>query len=216
MIAIVDYKAGNLTSVQLALKEVGFNGTITSDRQEILNADRVIFPGVGAAGAAMEHIHQLDLSNILKDFVATGKPLLGICVGAQIILERSEENNNTPCIGLIPGEAKHFKTSETHPIKIPQIGWNQVAFKQKHPIFNNIDSEADFYFVHSYYPVPSDSKYSFAETTYGNTTFSSVIGRDNLIACQFHLEKSGTYGLQLLKNFCLWNGQFSAVDSEVC
>ncbi len=208
MIAIVDYEAGNLTSVQLALNEIGFPGVITSDREMILNAERVIFPGVGAAGACMFNIHIRNLQNILKEFLETKKPFLGICVGAQIVLDSSLENDNTSCLGFISGTTGKFESTPQFPIKVPQIGWNQVEVIKDNPLFTNIPQNSDFYFVHSYYPIPTNKENCFASTQYGNTKFTSVIGKENLLACQFHPEKSGKYGLQLLKNFCEWNGNW--------
>jgi len=192
MIAIVDYNAGNLTSVKLALNQIGEDSVVTSDEGLILNADRVVFPGVGAAGAAMENIKKLGLIETLSRFITTGKPLLGICLGAQIVLDSSLENDNTECIGLIPGTTNLFQSTAEHPFKVPQIGWNQVEFIASHPVFADIPPGSEFYFVHSYYPVPSNADHSLAETTYGETRFTSILGRDNMIACQFHPEKSGS------------------------
>lgn len=206
MIAIVDYNAGNLTSVKLALNQIGEDSVITSDEELILDADRVVFPGVGAAGAAMDNIKRLGLMETLSKFIATGKPLLGICLGAQIVLDSSLENDNTECMGFIPGTTNLFQSTAEHQIKVPQIGWNQVEFIALHPVFANIPPGSEFYFVHSYYPVPSKADHSLAETTYGGTRFASVLGKDNIIACQFHPEKSGRRGLQLLENFCNWDG----------
>ena len=214
MIAIVDYKAGNLTSVRLALQEIGVLGEITADRDTILAADRVIFPGVGAAGAAMENIHRLNLEAILKDFLNTGKPMLGICVGAQVVLSSSAEDGGTACLNLIPGRAEKFQYSSDSRIKVPQIGWNQVRFINPHPLFDGVPSGSEFYFVHSYYPVPDKPEHQLAETTYGSTTFASIIGNKNLVACQFHLEKSGSFGLKLLSNFCRWNGIAPSIIKE--
>ena len=206
MIAIVDYNAGNLTSVKLALNKIGEECVITSDRKVILDADRVVFPGVGAAGAAMENIRRLALHETLPRFISTGRPLLGICLGAQIILETSRENNNTRCMEILDGTTDIFQSTSEHSLKVPQIGWNQVEFITGHPLFYNINTGSEFYFVHSYYPVPAKTENVLAQTTYGRTTFASVLGKENLVACQFHPEKSGKPGLQLLTNFCVWNG----------
>jgi glutamine amidotransferase len=206
MIAIVDYNAGNLTSVKLALKKIGEECVITSESKVILDADRVVFPGVGAAGTAMGNIRRLALHETLPRFISTGRPLLGICLGAQIILETSRENNNTRCMEILAGTTDIFLSTSEYPLKVPQIGWNQVEFIIDHPLFYNIENGSEFYFVHSYYPVPAKSENIFAQTTYGGTTFSSVLGKENLVACQFHPEKSGKPGLQMLKNFCKWEG----------
>ena len=207
MIAIVDYNAGNLTSVELALGHLNHQAVVTCNRNTILNAERVIFPGVGSAGSSMENLKSRELIQTLWDFVETGKPMLGICLGSQVILESSLEDNHTECMKLLPGTTGMFTSTEEYPIKIPQIGWNQVNFREeeKHPIFKDIPNHTDFYFVHSYYPLPKQVEWELAHTIYGNTRFASVIGRGNLVACQFHPEKSGKWGLRLIDNFCKWN-----------
>jgi glutamine amidotransferase len=205
MIAIVDYKAGNLTSVRLALEALNLKARITSDPDVVRQAERVIFPGVGAAGAAMQEVKRFGLQTALVEFFESGKPFLGICVGTQILLEFSEEDGGTPCLGLIPGQVKRFQP-KSHYDKIPQIGWNAVHFTREHPVFEGIEDNSEFYFVHSYYPSPSDPQYSLGETEYADAMFSSILGRDNLIATQFHPERSGRIGLQLLNNFCKWDG----------
>ena len=201
MIAIVDYRAGNLTSVLRAVRHLGHEAEITDDAERIRSAERVIFPGVGAAGETMATLKDLGLYDVLKnDVFKEGKPLLGICIGVQVIFERSEENNAT-CLGLLPGEVKRF--SSDMGLKIPQIGWNRVRQVKPHPLFEGVPDEAEFYFVNSYYPVPASSDLVFGMTEYG-VEFPSAIGRDNLIATQFHLEKSGEVGLKMLDNFCGW------------
>jgi glutamine amidotransferase len=205
MIAIVDYKAGNLTSVRLALQALQAEAQITNDPDVIRKADRIIFPGVGAAGAAMKEVNQLRLRPALVEFIESGRPFLGICVGTQILLECSEENGGTPCLGIIPGEVKRFRP-KSHYDKIPQMGWNAVHFTRNHPVFEGIEDNSEFYFVHSYYPDPSFPEHSLGETDYADVTFSSILGRDNLIATQFHPERSGRIGLALLNNFCKWDG----------
>jgi glutamine amidotransferase len=205
MIAIIDYKAGNLTSVRLALEDLGVEAEVTRDPARIRAADRVIFPGVGAAGAAMDHLRELDLLDVIRETAAGDKPFLGICLGTQVIFERSEEDGGTECIGLIPGSVKRFQPQD--PLcKIPQIGWNTVRFRRSHPLFDGIEDESEFYFVHSYYPAPSDPAYVMGETEYADATFASIVGKDNLLATQFHPERSGRIGLKLLKNFSTWDG----------
>lgn len=206
MITIVDYKAGNLTSVRLALEAIQADADITSDPAVVARADRVIFPGVGAAGAAMEEVRRLGLDAALKDFYASGKPFLGICVGTQILLDSSEEDGGTACLGLIPGQVKRFRPT-SHYDKIPQIGWNAVRFTGRHPVLDGIDDHSEFYFVHSYYPAPSQPEHRLGETQYADATFAAILGRDNLIATQFHPERSGRIGLKLLENFCTWDGK---------
>ena len=210
MIAIVDYKAGNLTSVQLALHEIGEESVITSDPVTLASADRLIFPGVGAAGSAMDEIKALGLATPLRSFLDSGKPFLGICVGCQIIMDWSLEDGRTPCLGFLPGGTDIFRPAPG--IKVPHMGWNQVRMygssdRAVHPVLKDIPSGADFYFVHSYFPLPADHGHVLAETEYGGAAFASILGRRNLVACQFHAEKSGKWGLKLLKNFCEWNGR---------
>ncbi len=204
MIVLVDYKAGNLTSVQLALAEVGHESVISSDPSVISAADRLVFPGVGAAGSAMEEVNRLGLAPVLKDFVATGKPFLGICVGCQIILDWSLEDGRTACLGLIPGGTEIFTPGPGS--KVPHMGWNHVGFYRPHPLFEGIPDRSHFYYVHSYYPTPSDHADVLAESDYAGVRFAAILGRKNLAAVQFHVEKSGAHGLRLLKNFCAWDG----------
>jgi len=203
VIAIIDYKAGNLTSVRLALESLGVEGEITSDPQRILAADRVIFPGVGAAGAAMETLKSLGLVDVIRQVATRGTPFFGICLGTQILFERSEENGGTECLGLLPGSVRLFRPTDRFD-KVPQMGWNSVAQRVPHPIFDGIEDNSEFYFVHSYYPAPSDPACVLGETAYGGVSFASVVGRGNLVATQFHPEKSGKVGLRLLGNFVKW------------
>ncbi|MGA1826545.1 MAG: imidazole glycerol phosphate synthase subunit HisH [bacterium] len=206
MIAIIDYKAGNLTSVQRALHSIGFESIITSEKKVIAKASGIIFPGVGAAGAAMQSLRERGLDICLKDAFSQGVPILGICLGTQIILTQSHEDN-AECIGLIKGETKKFQLNSSHVgLKIPHMGWNNVIRKREHPVFAGIDDEYQFYFVHSYYPSPSDKNLIIGATLYCGE-FPSAIGIDNLIAVQFHPEKSGRPGLHILKNFCAWDGK---------
>ena len=209
MIAIIDYGAGNLTSVRLGFERLGIIALITSDRFAILDAERVVFPGVGAIGSAMKRIMGLQLIEPLRDVVARGTPFLGICLGTQIIFERSDEDGGIEGLGLLPGAVKLFRRGEGG-AKIPQIGWNDVKLKREHPVFKGIKDGSEFYFVHSYYPVPADKQHVLAETEYAGEKFASVIGKDNLVATQFHPERSGKVGLKLLDNFCRWDGKVQA------
>ena len=207
MIAIIDYNAGNITSVARALQNIGQAFVITDDTKKLDAASRVIFPGVGAAGEAMAYLREKKLDSWLKNYIKTSKPLLGICLGTQIILDYSEENE-TGCIGLVSGSTKRFPeklTDQGELLKIPQMGWNSVNLRRSHPIFENVLPEAEFYFVHSYYPAPSDETAVLGTSDYG-ITFCSVLAKNNLVAMQFHPEKSGRPGLQILKNFCAWRG----------
>ena len=197
MIAIIDYGAGNLTSVERAVKYLGYDGKITADSETILTADKVIFPGVGAARATMDNLNAGGLSEILKQVYNAGKPMLGICIGIQILFDRSEEED-TACLGILPGIVKKFEASPSS--KVPQIGWNEVNQTQLHPIFQDVPSPAHFYFVNSYYPIPQITSHIVGTTSYG-VEFCSVAAHENLIATQFHLEKSGRIGLKMLDNF---------------
>ena len=207
MIAIINYNAGNITSVARALQNIGQEFVITDDTKKLDAASHVIFPGVGAAGEAMAYLREKKLDVWLKNYIKTGKPLLGICLGTQIILDYSEEND-TNCISLVAGSTKRFPgklTSGGQALKIPHMGWNSVKFRRNHPVFKDISPDAEFYFVHSYYPAPSDDATVLGTTDYG-MTFCSVLAINNLVAMQFHPEKSGRPGLQILRNFCAWRG----------
>ena len=206
MIAIIDYKAGNLTSVRLALEYIGVECEITSDPAKILAADRVIFPGVGAAAEAMKNLREMQLLESMKTVVSQGTPFLGICLGTQVVFEHSEEDGGVDCIGFVPGSVKRFSPSDPM-CKIPQMGWNTVSQKITHPLFDGIEDNSEFYFVHSYYPSPSDSAYITGETEYADVHFASAVGLNNLFATQFHPERSGRIGLKLLENFSRWNGK---------
>ena len=207
MIAVVDYDAGNLTSVSRALSHIGVENIVTNDAEKIAAADRIVFPGVGAAGSAMESLRRLGLDVAIRRAVSEGKPVLGICLGTQIILEKSDENQ-AECLGIIPGTVRAFAEifRETHVtgLKIPHMGWNRIALKADHPVFKGLSPEDEFYFVHGYYPQPARPDQILAVTDYG-IAFPSVIGSQNLVATQFHPEKSGKPGLALLKNFSRWN-----------
>ncbi|MEA2014075.1 MAG: imidazole glycerol phosphate synthase subunit HisH [Thermodesulfobacteriota bacterium] len=200
MISIIDYRAGNLRSVERALLHLGVACRITGNPLEILSSDRVIFPGVGAAGQAMDIIKLRGLDEVIREVVDNHIPFLGICLGAQIVLGGSKEDD-TECLNLIPGKARRFSRSN---LTIPHMGWNTIVPIQTHPILDGIDARAQFYFVHSYYPEPERDRHIIATTEYG-ITFASIIGRDNVVATQFHLEKSGSFGLSILKNFSKWD-----------
>jgi glutamine amidotransferase len=201
MITIVDYKAGNLTSVKRALDHLGIENQISKDPDVVRGAERIIFPGVGAAGAAMKALKERNLDLALKESFQKGTPILGICIGCQIILTHSEEDD-TSCLGLIPGKTVRFQLSDPA-LKIPHMGWNAVTVTQPHPILSHLRTGDEFYFVHSYYPQPDDTSLVYATCEYGRV-FPVAVGIDNLFAVQFHTEKSGPLGLQLLKNFSDW------------
>jgi glutamine amidotransferase len=202
MLTILDYKAGNQTSVRRALDYLGIPSKITADPTEIEKSSGLIFPGVGAAGQAMNELRQTGLDKLLQSMTRAGKPLLGICVGCQILLDYSPEND-TRALGIIPGQCRRFDHSLTEEdgtrINIPHMGWNRLNIKQDSPLLAGLNPESEFYFVHSYYPVP-DPEFVIAETYYG-TAFCSVHGKDGLWATQFHPEKSGRPGLEILSNF---------------
>ena len=207
MIAIIDYDAGNLASVQRAVTHIGCACRVTNELGRIEAADRIIFPGVGAAGTAMQSLRKSGLDQALKAAYEAGKPILGICLGTQIVLSHSREND-TACLGLIEGEVEAFDRRAQFTaggrLKIPHMGWNRIHPLKPHPLLAGIGPEDEFYFVHSFYPNPGNPEHLLATTTYG-ITFASVIGCKNLVATQFHLEKSGRPGLTMLKNFCSWS-----------
>ncbi|MFH1762163.1 MAG: imidazole glycerol phosphate synthase subunit HisH [bacterium] len=210
MIAIIDYKAGNLTSVKRAVDKLGYDNFITNDPDTVLKADRIIFPGVGAAPQAMDNLKKHGIDSILKKAAEAGKPVLGICLGTQIILAHSQEGP-IDCVGLFPGIVKKFPKdlkTDGQRLKIPHMGWNSVNFTKDHPVFKNVKNNSEFYFVHSYYPSPDQDKFIAGQTDYG-IIFTSIIAHRNILAFQFHPEKSGKTGLKLLDNFCRWDGHYA-------
>lgn len=216
MIAILDYKAGNLTSVERALRHLGFPCRITDQPDEIRGAERIIFPGVGAAGQSMRNLRDLGLDRVLSERYDEGVPILGICVGLQVLFHYSEENE-TPCLDLIPGKVRLFRTSEMggEHYKIPHMGWNEVQFVRPHPVFEGIPAGSEFYFVHSYFAAPSDPDMIVGKASYG-IEFAAAVATRNLVAVQFHAEKSGPPGLRILENFCRWNGSVRAAEESPC
>lgn len=209
MIAIVDYKAGNLRSVERALRRLRVPCTVTGSPLEIRAAERVIFPGVGAAGRAIEDLKDAGVDRVLREVFERGTPFLGICLGAQVILERSEENNAV-CLGLIPGVVTRFSSTleddQGGRLKVPHMGWNGLSVKRRHPVLHGVRDTDEFYFVHSYFPAPAAKDHVIGTTEYG-VEFPSVIGKGNLVAMQFHPEKSGAPGLRILDNFARWDGR---------
>lgn len=198
MIGIIDYGAGNLHSVLKAIKQLGYETklvTKASDHTDEIT--KLILPGVGNAKVAMDVLNQTGLSDYLIGRVSDGIPLLGICLGMQLLLEKSEEGN-VDCLGFLKGSVPEF-TDESE--KIPHMGWNQVTDVQNHFLFKDIPDETDFYFVHSYFAKPENREEILGETNYG-VNFASVIGNSQVVGVQFHPEKSGQYGIQLLDNYC--------------
>jgi imidazole glycerol-phosphate synthase subunit HisH len=198
-IAVVDYDMGNLHSVCKALQHAGAQTSITHLPSELAAADAVVLPGVGAFDPAVKKIRDRDLEQPLKDIIASGKPFLGICLGLQILFDRSEEGQETG-LGIIPGTVRKFQPEPN--LTIPQMGWNQLHFTQPHcSLWGQIDTNAWVYFDHSYYVDPSLSSVAAATVTHGTQTVAAAIARDNVMAVQFHPEKSSTIGLQMLANF---------------
>jgi glutamine amidotransferase len=204
MTVIIDYDAGNLRSVQRACAEVGLSARITNDAHAVARADRVIFPGVGAAGSAMKSLKAAGLDVALRHAIASGTPVLGICLGCQISLDHSEEAD-TVTLGLIEGRVVRFRLDDPA-LKIPHMGWNEVRVVKPHPLLVGIAPGDEFYFVHAYYPEPKQRSDVYAETDY-ERTFASALGRGNYFATQFHPEKSGRVGLELLGRFARWDGR---------
>ena len=211
-IAVVDYGMGNLRSVVNAL-EVVTDGKdrviLTSTARQVLDADRVVFPGQGAAGDCMRAIDDYGLREAILT-AAAERPFLGICMGMQVLIDRSEENQGTACLGFFEGQARYFgdghKDQSGVKLKIPHMGWNRVTQTQSHPLWYSIADGSRFYFVHSYYLDAESPDLAAGVTEYG-FSFTSAIARDNLFALQCHPEKSADSGLQLLRNFVNWNGQ---------
>ncbi|MEK5206906.1 imidazole glycerol phosphate synthase subunit HisH [Psychrobacillus sp. FSL H8-0510] len=198
MIGIIDYGAGNLHSVLKAIKQLGYETKlITKASDHTDEITKLILPGVGNAKVAMDVLDRSGLSDYLKERVSDGIPLLGICLGMQLLLEKSEEGN-VDCLGFLKGSVPEF-TDESE--KIPHMGWNQVTDVQNHFLFEDIPEETDFYFVHSYFALPENREDILGETNYG-INFASVIGNSQVMGVQFHPEKSGKYGIQLLDNYC--------------
>lgn len=210
-VAVIDYGMGNLHSIEKALQHASpdVEVHIVSDAEAIRQADRIVFPGVGAIRDCMQAIHDAGLSSVIKE-VAEDKPFLGICLGMQALLSESEENGTTTGLDIIKGRVKHFPKNVVNTngdrLKIPHMGWNQVN-QTPHPLWQDIPQNSRFYFVHSYYAHPDNAANSIAFTDYPHA-FTSALAKDNIFAVQFHPEKSQTAGLQLLKNFLSWNGSF--------
>jgi len=209
-IAVIDYGMGNLHSVAKALEHVcpGAKVSITADPDVVEDADRVVFPGVGAIRDCMGEINRLNVGDVVNQAMKT-KPVLAICVGMQALMQRSEENGGVDCLGLLPGEVKFFGDNlvddQGGRLKVPHMGWNNVEQSIDHPLWQGIEQNSRFYFVHSYYVAPADPGYIAGRCNYG-TNFAAALSHKNLFAVQFHPEKSADAGLQLLRNFCNWMG----------
>lgn len=203
MIAIVDYQAGNLRSVQRACDALGLDAAVTADPERVAAAERIIFPGVGAAPSAMRTLTECGLDDALRRAFNGGAPILGICLGAQIILERTEEGP-TQTLGLIEGTTRRLHPDDPA-LKIPHMGWNGIEPTQAHPLLEGVGSGDEFYFVHTFFPNPARPEHVMAHSDYGGP-FPCAIGRRNLFATQFHPEKSGRFGLEMLARFARWDG----------
>ncbi|HET6452649.1 MAG TPA: imidazole glycerol phosphate synthase subunit HisH [Spirochaetia bacterium] len=202
---VIDYEAGNLKSVENALRYLGAPYRLTREPDDVRHARSVIFPGVGEARASMDVLNRTGMGQALKEYAASGNKMLGICIGCQVVFDYSEERD-TPCLGIVPGVVRRFAPAPG--LKVPHMGWNAVRFLRPHPVFEGIPQETRFYFVHSYYPVPTDAALIAAEADYG-APFATCIARDNLVTFQCHVEKSGHFGLKLLSNFLAWDGRLS-------
>lgn len=199
VIAVIDYDMGNLHSVCKGLENAGATAKITDVPGEIEQADAVLLPGVGSFDPAIQHLRSRDLVSPVKDAIASGKPFLGVCLGLQILFDSSEEGKE-PGLGIIPGVVRRFKSEPG--LTIPHIGWNQLDLTQPDvPLWQHLQQQPWLYFVHSYYVDPIDSAVTAATVTHGSQTITAAIARDNLVAVQFHPEKSSTAGLQMLANF---------------
>ncbi len=209
MTVIVDYDAGNLMSVKRACAEVGLRAEISNDPARVRSAERIIFPGVGAAGSAMRSLTASGVGPALVDAFHAGTPILGICLGLQISLYHSEEND-TETLGLVAGEVRRFRPVDPE-LKVPHMGWNAVRVVRSHPVLADIEAGDEFYFVHAYRPVPANVNAVLAESVYG-VPFCSALGRANFVATQFHPEKSGRVGLRLLERFAAWDGFARTVE----
>lgn len=210
-VAVIDYGMGNLHSVAKALEHTGVAGRVlvTSSPEEILAADRVVLPGVGAMRDCMGELRRLQLDGVVRK-VAQDRPFLGVCVGMQALMDWSAENGGTDCLGLLQGTVEFFgedlRDSNGNHLKVPHMGWNQVEQSRIHPLWQDIAQDTRFYFVHSYYVKPANDQIVAGRTTHG-VTFAAAVARGNVFATQFHPEKSQHAGLTLYANFLRWNGQ---------
>jgi glutamine amidotransferase len=196
-IGVMDYGAGNIRSVETALRHLGAQFLVSGEPEVLKACDKLIIPGDGEAQAAMSVLNETGLAELVRDFFRAGRPILGICIGCQIVMEHSEERD-TSCLGLIPGDVIRFP--KTLGLKVPHMGWNAVIHGGAHPIFKNVKDGSPCFFVHSYYPKPEDPSHGVAHTEYG-LEFASALARENLVALQFHPEKSAEPGIKMVENF---------------
>lgn len=197
-IVVVDYDAGNLRSVQRALEAVGQRPLVTSDPRDVDRAEALVLPGVGSAQDCMRKLAARGLVQPLKDYAASGRPFLGVCVGLQLLFDGSEEGGGVECLGIVPGMVRRFPNAAG--LKVPQIGWNAVSYRRAHPLLQDIPEGSYFYFVHSYYADPDEPEITLGAAEYG-VDFAAIVARDNVLATQFHPEKSADRGLRIYANF---------------
>lgn len=220
MLAILDYDAGNIESVRLALRHVGGDPVFVRDAATAAKAERIVFPGVGTAGQCMKNLRAQGFDNVLRDAVAKGTPVLAICIGMQLLFDSSNEDGGVEALGILPGRAALFRPTDPRD-KVPQMGWNHVAMPRRHPLLPDDPTGGDFYFVHSYYIEPawddadvvhaptkpgSEAGTVYGTADYAGVTFTAMAGRGSLFAAQFHPEKSGETGLAILRRFLHWDG----------
>jgi glutamine amidotransferase len=206
MISIIDYGMGNLRSVKKAFESLGFLTKVTREQEEILSSSGVVLPGVGAFGDCMKNLQDFGLVEPIKLFIKGGKPFLGICLGLQLLFEESEESSNVKGLQILRGKVVRFPRFDKERLKVPHMGWNQLAVERTLPILKDIPQGSWFYFVHSYFPEPEDTSVISGKTQYG-IEFTSAVEKDNIFACQFHPEKSSNLGLTILKNFAHMCGE---------
>lgn len=221
MLAILDYDAGNIESVRSALAHVGGSPVFVRDAAEAAKANRIVFPGVGTAAQCMRNLRERKFDAVLADALARGVPVIAICIGMQLLFDGSDEDGGVEALGLLPGRAVKFEPAD-QTMKVPQMGWNRTETPRKHPLLPDALPGGDFYFVHSYYvkpawndelvahfdPIPGREKGEvYGATEYGGVSFTAMAGRGSLFACQFHPEKSGEIGLDILRRFIQWDGK---------
>jgi glutamine amidotransferase len=205
MIAILDYGAGNLTSVRLAFERIGADTIVVNHADDARTADRIVFPGVGSARSGMDGLAKRGFHTLIKAAAQRRQPVLAICLGMQMLFASSEEDDGVPCLDLIPGSVKLFHFPPKQRVKIPHMGWNTVSLPIKHPMLAGINQNEAFYFVHSYYAQPDSSKHVLGISDYADFSFCAITGHGSVFATQFHPERSGDAGLRILKNFTTWD-----------